>query len=79
LLLLPVNFVSIEHPFDSMLYKNLTCFVLFGSMNIKTKIRALLLFPTRIYVFLSDRYLLFNSVMKKLIFMIFLASVKAGV
>jgi hypothetical protein len=48
-------------------------------MDTKTKIRALSLFPTRIYVFLSDRYFLINSFMKKLIFMIFLASVKAGV
>jgi hypothetical protein len=48
-------------------------------MNTKTKIRALSIFPTRIYVFLSDRYLLFNSFMKKLVFMIFLTSVKAGV
>jgi len=34
--------------------------VLFGPMNTNTKQRTFLQFLTRIYVFLSDRFLLFN-------------------
>jgi len=54
-------------------------FVLFGPMNTNTKQRTFLQFLTRIYVFLSDRSLLLNPFMKNLIFVRFLANIKARV